>query len=117
LPSGAAMFGHIDMFRAATAFLAMLAAGTLDEDSPHGLRRRGEEMSTIGKDSIAQAKPGLVHQRRCLERVPRLFARHLGCRKASQLGVDYWEQFIRSTRIAVLEGAKNTCDLAHPHRY
>src|SRR5678815_1036070 len=103
------------MFRAATALLAIFPARALDENSPHGRRCRGEEMSSIGKDSIAEAKPGLVHQRSCLERVPRLFPCHLRCRKASQFDVDQWEQFIRSPRVALLEGAKNTCDLAHSH--
>ena len=81
-------FGHIDMFRPAAALLAMLPARPLDEDSPHGLGSRGEEMRSIGKNSIAQAKPRLMHQRGRLKRVSRLFPRHLGRRKASQLGVD-----------------------------
>ena len=47
----------IDMFRAATTFLAMLPARPLDENPPHRLGGRGEEMRSIGKDSIAQPKP------------------------------------------------------------
>src|SRR6185369_881645 len=74
---GDLQFRHIDMFRAAAALLAMFPARALDEDSPHGFGSRGEEMRSIGKDSIAQAKPGLVHQRGRLKRMSRLFPRHL----------------------------------------
>jgi hypothetical protein len=105
------------MFRAAAALLAMLPARALDEDSPHGLRSSGEEMRPIGKDSIAQAKPGFVHQRGRLKRVSWLFPRHLGRRQAPQFGVDERQQFIRSTGLALLQGAKNACDFAHPRRY
>src|SRR6185295_12991057 len=97
-------FVHIDMFRAAAALLAMLPARPLDEDSPHGLGSRGEEMRSIGKDSIAQAKPRLMHQRGRLQRVSRLFPRHLLRGQASQFGVDERQQFIRSPGVALLNG-------------
>src|SRR5688572_22066251 len=52
---GDLQFVHIDMFRPAAAFVAMLPSRPLDENPPHGLGSRGEEMRSIGKDSIAQA--------------------------------------------------------------
>jgi hypothetical protein len=54
------------MFRTAAPLVPVLPARPLDEDSPHGLGSGGEEMRAIGKDSIAQPKPGLVDQGRCL---------------------------------------------------
>ena len=56
LRSGDFHFTRVDMFRTSAALLAELTARPLDEDSPHGLGSGGEEMRSIGKDSIAQAK-------------------------------------------------------------
>ena len=97
-------FVNIDMLRPAAALLAMLPARPLDEDSPHGLGSRGEEMRSIGEDSITQAKPGLMHQRSRLKRVSRLFSRHLLRRQESQFGVDERQQFIRSPEVAFFDG-------------
>src|SRR5204862_445215 len=96
-------FVHIDMFRPAAALFALLSARPLDKNPPHRLGSRGEEMRSVGKDSIAEPKPGLVHQRSRLERVSWLLPRHLGCREASQFGVDEREQFIRSLEVALLD--------------
>jgi hypothetical protein len=101
---GDLQFVHIDMFRPATALLAVLPARPLDENPPHGLGSRGEEMRSIGKGSIAQPKPCLVYQRRRLKRVSRLFPRHLLRGQAAQFGVDERQQFIRSPGVALLDG-------------
>jgi len=68
---------------------------------------------TYRRNEDSQAKPGLMHQRGRLKRVPRLFPRHLGCRKAPQLGVDVRQQFIRSFGVALLDGVEDARHVAH----
>ena len=80
---------------AAAAFLPRLAPGPLDEDAPHRLGCRGEEMRAIGEDTIAQANPGLMDQSGRLQSVPRLFPRHLGGGQTSQFGVDERHQIVQ----------------------
>lgn len=70
-------------------------------------------MRSIGEVSIAQAKPGLVHQRRRLKRVPRLFPCHLLRVHAAQCPINQRQQFISGFGIAVLDGLKDARDVAH----
>ena len=98
------------------ALLAMFPARALDEDSPHGFGSRGEEMRSIGKDSIAQAKPGLVHQRGRLKRMSRLFPRHLLRGQLAQFLIDQRQQFVGGIAVALLRAVENARDIAHCSR-
>ena len=104
------------MFRSAAALLAMFPACPFDEDSPHRLGGRGEEMRSVlpvGLRVGAEPEPRFVDERGRLKRVSRLFPRHLGCRQASQLGVDERQQFISGFGIALLDGLEDARDVVH----
>ena len=66
----------------------LFAAGVLDQDTPHGLGRRREEM-LLAVPALAgvlfEAQPSLMHQCRGLEGVAGRFARHVRRRQAPQL--------------------------------
>ena len=74
------------------ALESVVTAGVLDQDSTHGLGRRGEEMATavpwpIG--SLAdQPQVRLMHQRRRLQRLPRSLSRQPLRSQPPQLVVD-----------------------------
>ena len=87
----------------AAALVAMFSARPLDENPPHGLGSGGEEMRSIGKNSIAQAKPRLMHQSGRLKCLSRLFPRHLLGGELAQFPVNQQQQFVRGYWIALLD--------------
>ena len=76
----------------ATALEPLVLAGLLNEDSPHGLSHRGEELTstipTLRLLGIDEPDVGLMHQRRGLQRLPRLFFPQLLGGQLAQLVVD-----------------------------
>ena len=96
-------FVNIDMLRPSAALVAMLSARALDENSPHRLGGRGEEMRSVGKNSIAEAKPGLMHQRSRLKSLSWPFPRHLLRGELAQFPVNQQQQCVRGYGIAKLD--------------
>jgi hypothetical protein len=62
------------MFRPAAALLALFAPRRLDENPPHRLGGCSEKVRAIREYPIPEAQPGLMHQRRRLQRVIGPFA-------------------------------------------
>jgi hypothetical protein len=98
--------GHLQA--ASIAFLSALVAGMIDENSPHGFGRGGEEVSAVlptpaigGPD---EPQVSLVNQSSCIERVFRRLGRHSGCRKLPQLVVHEWEQVRGGLAVATRGG-------------
>jgi hypothetical protein len=50
-----------------------------------------------------RSQPRLVDERRRLQGVPRLLARHLRTGEFAQLGIDQWKQLLPGASIAVLD--------------
>ena len=111
------MIVELDATQLATPFRAGLPAGGLDQDVPHGLSRRGEEVAAavpqaarVGAD---QPQVSLVHEGRRLERLPRRLARQLPRRQATELVIDQREQLLHRPRVAVLDRAQDSLCLVH----
>ena len=70
-----------DTMTLATTLFRLLAPSLIDENATHGLGRRGEKMSAtvpmLGLRVVHQPQISLVHQRRGLQRLPRLFVGEL----------------------------------------
>jgi hypothetical protein len=86
----------------AAALKAVLASGVLDQDTTHGLGRRGKEVTAIFELLIAnQAQIRFMHKRRSVERLPRLLAGHLRRGKPAQLVVDQRQELRRGLSVAL----------------
>jgi hypothetical protein len=86
------LIGEFHPTHRSTMLLPPFAAGRFDEDAAHRFRGGGEEVSAtipvlvrIGPD---EPDIGFVNQGRCVERLPRLLARHLACGQSAQLVID-----------------------------
>ena len=87
-----------------------MRASIVNEDAAHRLGGSGEKVCAIfprGLIVAAEPQPGLVDQRRCLQRLTGTFARHLLRGQLAQLLVNEWEQFIRGVRVALLQSLKD----------
>src|SRR5262245_52549424 len=96
---------------------ALLAAGALDEDSPHGLGGCPEEMAAaVPAPFVRRAdepEVRLVDQGSRLQGVAGGLAGELGGGKAAQLSVDQREQLGGRTLIALADGVEDLCYFAH----
>src|SRR5262249_32125880 len=83
-----------------------------------GLAGGGKEMTAIVELLIAnQAQIGLVHERRGVERLPRLLAGQLRRGEPAQLVVDQRQQLCRGPGVALSNGVQDAGHLIHrPHR-
>ena len=91
-------------------------SGTVDQDTPHRLGGRGEEMSAIlpgGLGVTAQPEAGFVHERRGLQRLAGRFVRHFVRGESAQFFVNEREQFVRSLGVTVLDAVQDARDIAH----
>jgi hypothetical protein len=96
----------------------LLAPGILNENTPHRLGRRSEEVSAaipvlVGAIVPRQAQISLVNQRRRLKRLSwRLVGEPLR-RQPAQLLVDQRQQLVRGFWIAVREGGQKVGYVVH----
>ena len=107
---------RVNMLRPSTAFLALLAPRRLDENPPHRLGGRREEMGAIlpGRLRVgAQAEPGFVDQGGRLQGMARGFAGHLLRGHAAEFAIDKRQQGLGGLRSASLDRLKDLPDLAH----
>jgi len=104
-----------DSLLAAAMTHGSLAPGAFDEDAPHRLGGGGEEMAPAIEFRVGIAhepKPGLVDERRGLQRVARRFPRHFGRRQLAQFLIDQRQQFIRGLGVASLDRRENAGNVA-----
>ena len=93
LGQGAGLVEQLETDSFAAAFQTAPGAGVLDEDPPHGLGRRGEEVPSAIELLVAhQAQIGFVDQGRGIERVAGPFVRHMTGRELAQLVIDQRQQ-------------------------
>ena len=101
----------------ASVDLTTLPAGALDQNATHGGRRRREEMAapaeTLPRAFSGQPQVRFVHQRRRLERLPRLLAGEFLCGQLAKLVVDKRQELIDGIRIAAFDCCKDTSDFVH----
>src|SRR5262249_51935462 len=104
-----------------------LAARHFDQDSPHRLGRRGEEMAatlparfsqprlaTITASRFGdQSKISLMDQGCGLERLARLLVRQLLGGQFAKLVVHQRQKLLRGKRVPLFELIQNPCDFAH----
>src|SRR5947208_691581 len=93
---GGGVVGEVDPAGSAAPLLPPLPSGRLDEDAPHGLGGRGEEVGSpvpgpvrVGPD---QPQVRLVDQRGGLERLPSGLVRQVPSSQPAQFGVDQREE-------------------------
>jgi hypothetical protein len=106
------------MAACAAATLEPLAvAVAVDQDSPHSLGRRGEEMTAAVPGSIPigpdQSGVSLMDEGRRLERLARLLARQPMGGQLAQLLIHEREQFLGRPGIALLDRQEDSRDLGH----
>ena len=90
-------------FRLPAAFEGASSPRLIDEDAPHRLGRRREEVPPPLEMLIAdQFQIGLVNQRRGIERVAVSLVRQLCRRELTHLPVDKRHQFGRGDPVAAL---------------
>ena len=65
---------------------------------------------------IDEPEPGLVHERRGLERVAGLLARHLRGGEAPKFGIDQRKQLVGGGRLALLNPGEKPRDVVHARR-
>ncbi len=79
------------------------APSVFNQNSPHRLRRRGEEVPSIVpglRFSAKQSQVSFMNQSRRLQRVLGRLKSHLSRRKSSQLFINQWQQLLRSARFS-----------------
>jgi len=100
-------------------FRGLLTTGAIHQNSAHGLRRRGEKVSTTLKVLVilvGEPQPRFMHERGRLESVAGSFVRHLVSGEFAQLLVNQREQLIGSFGVALLNTVEDTSDVAHARR-
>ncbi len=107
---------ELDTLAVAAALDTRLPPGLLDEDVPHCLSGRPEEMpppfpSRITRPDETQIR--LVDQRRRLQRVARRRLRHSGRRQAAKLGVHQRQQLLRRLLLPPSNAFQYLRDLIH----
>ncbi len=100
--SGRVDAGQVNAFLAATMPECPFAPGVLDEDAPHRLRRRGEEVASAVPPLVSladQPEPGLMHQSGGLQGLARGLFGHLGGSQPAQFLIDQRQQPLRCLRV------------------
>src|SRR5580700_8076331 len=98
-----------------------LAARVFDEDSSHGLGRRGKEVPTpcplprLGY--LDEPQIGLMDQGRRIESLPRSLLSHSLRRQLAQFVVDERQQFLGGDSIAPINRRENRAHIAHSKEY
>jgi hypothetical protein len=101
----------------ATGLRTGLVAGMLDEDPPHGLGGRSEEVTTaipaLAFRHLHQSQVRLVDQGRGLQGLARLLLGHAITCQLAQLVVDQRQQLRGGVRIALLDRRQDARDVSH----
>jgi hypothetical protein len=109
--------GEIDPHPPAAVFRAFLAAGGVDEDAPHGLRRGGEEVAAMvpprDVPGAGESEVRLVHESRGLQGVPRLLLGHACGGEFAQLVVEEREQVGGRLAVTGRRGVQESRHLGH----
>jgi hypothetical protein len=93
-----------------TAFETGLAPGLVNEDAPHGLGGRSEEMGAsapVLTIRTCEFQPCFMHQRSGLQGLARRFMGHLLRREFAQFLINQWQQFVRGSGIAMCQRIEN----------
>ena len=101
---------------ATTVTRRVFAPGVVNEDAPHRLGRRSEEMGGVSEFRVLladQPQSGLVDQRGGLKGLAGGFVRHPGSRQLAQLFIHQWQEFVRRLWIALLNGRQDASHVAH----
>src|SRR5262249_4164303 len=94
---------NIDAPALSPSFDGLAGAGMIDEDSPHGLGCRPQEVtSRFERPRPRQFQIRLVNEGRRVKRMPRLFAGHLRGRDFPQLVVDERQEIRSRLTVAAL---------------
>lgn len=90
-------------------------AGAFDDDAPHRLGRRGEELAPARPRRVfaGQPQPRLMHQRRGLEGVVGGLLRHLRRRQLAKFLVNQREQLVGGPGITRVQIAEELGDVGH----
>jgi hypothetical protein len=114
---GREICGKVNAQPAAAVLVGLLAAGLIDEDAAHGLRRGGEEVNSavpgllrVGTDEL---EIRLVDQGRGLKGVSRPLAGEALRGQAAQLVVDKRQQLLGSVWVALVDLVQNPRHFGH----
>src|ERR1043166_493419 len=108
--------GQVAPLQSAAVSEPSLAAGVLDQDAPHGLRRRRKKMTASIPLVLARAdqtQVGFMHQRGGLKGLAGLLLGHLVGGQPAQLTINQRQQFTSRLGIALLNRFENAGHLAH----
>src|SRR5262249_40257671 len=112
---------ELDAPELAAPLVTLLAPRLLDEDPPHGLRGRSEEVAAavpwLGLIHVHEPDVGLMDQGRGLECLAGLFLGELLGRQLAQLVIDQRQKLLGGVRIALLDGRQDAGDIAHARKY
>ena len=100
----------------AAVTLIVFATCIINEDPAHGLGGSGEEVRTVLPIWLfipAQSQPGFMNQRRGLQGLPGVFARHLLRGELAQFLIDKRQECVRRVRIALIQPLKYHRKFAH----
>src|SRR5687768_14261490 len=89
-----------------------LGRGRLPVPEPDGPVFGAEEVRAVLKLLIAELEPGVMRERRRLQRVARLLPRHLRPGERLQLGIHLREQLAGSLRLTPIESSKKQRDVS-----
>jgi len=101
------------------AFCRQSSPGVFDQDAPHRLGRRTEEMRAILKSrgiTAAQPHPGLMDEGGGLERMAGSFVSHLMRRQTAEFFVNEREKFGGGLWITLFHPFQNMRELAQVFR-
>jgi hypothetical protein len=87
----------------------MPAAGRLNQDSSHHLRRQRQEVRPVppfDTVDINQPQVGLVHEGRRLQRMIRSLLSHVASRKPVELAVQQWNQSLARGFVPLAPGSE-----------
>ena len=98
-------------------FQSFLAMGLINQKSTHRFSSRSKEVAAripvLCLFDIDKPKVGIMHQCRRLQRLPRLFLRHLRGGELAQLIVNERQQFRGCLGIAVFDRLQDAGDVRH----
>ena len=108
---------EVEPAASAPGLAGLLVPGPVDQDAPHGLGGRGEEVPAAvpvpGLLPAHQPEVGLVDQGGGLERLARLLLGQLLGRQLAQLVVDERQELLGGVRVALLDRVQHPGDRVH----
>jgi hypothetical protein len=106
-------FARIDVFRAGSVTGGKLAPRALNENAPHRLGSRAEEVRAIFESLLAKPQPRFMHERGGLERVAGLLAGHFRAGQRSQFPVNLPNERGRCAGFTLLDGFQEQRNVGH----